>query len=182
MFKGCNKFNQPVEIPESVLKCAEMFSDCHEFNQPVTIPSNVYSCRGMFSNCHNLDSEITVKNEDTFTAEMFAGCENPRYKSKEDEIIEKFENFHGLIEGRIFDMEEVAKAYLKRDGEIPHSNYTGYTLDEFKAMLNFPDVPQNASDDSGESTKEAENSDCSDDSVEDCKESENSNDSEISTK
>lgn len=80
-FIGCELFNQPVTIPNSVTNMAGTFYECVSFNQPVTISNSVTNMALTFSGCGLFNQPVTIPNSVTDMEETFSDCYTLDYES-----------------------------------------------------------------------------------------------------
>jgi hypothetical protein len=73
-FMGCESFNQPVTIPNSVTNMVETFMGCESFNQPVTISNSVTNMVETFSGCRYFNQPVTIPNSVTNMKHTFYEC------------------------------------------------------------------------------------------------------------
>lgn len=78
MFKYCENFNQPIEIPNTVMDCRSMFEDCKSFNQPLAIPDNVKEYQHMLTGYKSFDQHLGAYN--TFEHRKILFCANSNFK------------------------------------------------------------------------------------------------------
>ena len=70
-FMDCEKFNQPVQIPDSVTNMDAIFSGCLNFNQNIKIPNSVTRLYGPFCGCLVFNQNILIPNSVTNMMEAF---------------------------------------------------------------------------------------------------------------
>ena len=70
-FMDCKKFNQPVQIPDSVTNMGGIFSGCFNFNQNIKIPNSVTELFGPFCGCLVFNQNILIPNSVTNMMEAF---------------------------------------------------------------------------------------------------------------
>ena len=70
-FMDCVKFNQPVQIPDSVTNMDGIFSGCFNFNQNIKIPNSVTRLAGPFCGCLVFNQNILIPNSVTNMMEAF---------------------------------------------------------------------------------------------------------------
>lgn len=75
-FNKCSSFNQSIQIPNSVTNMSNTFFDCSNFNQPVQIGSNVTNMHAAFSYCTSLNQPIIVPNSVLDMSNTFNYCQN----------------------------------------------------------------------------------------------------------
>jgi hypothetical protein len=66
MFGCCRKFNQPIEIPDTVTDCREMFYICDSLDQDIIVPDSVTSSKKMFYECDALKNKPAMKTTSLF--------------------------------------------------------------------------------------------------------------------
>lgn len=67
------RFNQPVNIPNSVTSMINTFKNCYYFNQPLNIPDNVGSVYQLLFGCSSFNSPVTLGNHVNWCSSMFSG-------------------------------------------------------------------------------------------------------------
>ena len=70
-FSGCKKFNQPVQIPDSVTNMDGIFTGCFNFNQNIKIPNSVTRLCAPFCGCLDFNQNILIPNSVTNMMEAF---------------------------------------------------------------------------------------------------------------
>ena len=70
-FMDCEKFNQPVQIPDSVTDMDGIFTGCFNFNQNIKIPNSVTKLYGPFCGCLVFNQNILIPNSVTNMREAF---------------------------------------------------------------------------------------------------------------
>ena len=70
-FADCKKFNQPVQIPDSVTDMDGIFLGCFNFNQNIKIPNSVTKLYGPFCGCVVFNQNILIPNSVTDMSEAF---------------------------------------------------------------------------------------------------------------
>ena len=70
-FSDCKKFNQPVQIPDSVTNMDGIFSGCFNFNQNIKIPNSVTELFGPFCGCLVFNQNILIPNSVTNMSQAF---------------------------------------------------------------------------------------------------------------
>jgi hypothetical protein len=72
-FYGCNDFNQPVIIPNSVTNMSYAFYGCIRFNQPVIIPNSVTDVSHMFAGLFSsFNQPVIIPNSVTNMSNLFS--------------------------------------------------------------------------------------------------------------
>ena len=70
-FMDCKKFNQPVQIPDSVTNIDSIFCGCFNFNQNIKIPNSVTKLCGPFCGCLVFNQNILIPNSVTNMMDAF---------------------------------------------------------------------------------------------------------------
>ena len=70
-FMDCKKFNQPVQIPDSVTNIDSIFCGCSVFNQNIKIPNSVTKLCGPFCGCLVFNQNILIPNSVTNMMDAF---------------------------------------------------------------------------------------------------------------
>ena len=97
-FTGCAKFNQPVQIPDSVTNMSDIFSGCYNFDQNVQIPDSVTDITSAFYGSFNFNQNIRVPNGVTSLYQTFGGLYATLDPATFDEIILGCPNFDQNIQ------------------------------------------------------------------------------------
>ena len=116
-YRGCESFNQPIEIPEGVKNCNSMFYRCSSFNQSITVPESVKDRYGMFLNCFSLNQPIEISGGVTERDDMFAYCNF----INDDGSVKTYNELSGITKNIVTKSlaeKAVQKSYLKQEVEL----------------------------------------------------------------